>query len=106
MRNRIIHAPFLKVNAMALYPFILVREKQFRQNQVLLNHEEIHLKQEKELLILPFYFLYLGNYIYNRLKGMNHHTAYRNIIFEREAYDHEADFTYLKSRSFCAWRRC
>lgn len=102
---RIIHAPFLKVNAMALYPFVLVREKHFKSNETLLNHEKIHLRQERELLILPFYFAYLSHYIYNRFKGMGHDTAYRNIIFEREAYKHEADFAYLKSRKFCAWRK-
>lgn len=88
---------------MALYPFVLIREKRFRDNEVLLNHEKIHLQQEMEMLILPFYFMYLLHYIYNRFRGMQHEKAYRNIIFEREAYTYEADLTYLKSRKLFNW---
>jgi hypothetical protein len=28
--------------------------------------------------------------------------AYRNVVFEREAYENEYDLSYLKSRSY--WR--
>jgi hypothetical protein len=28
--------------------------------------------------------------------------AYRNVVFEREAYENENDLSYLKSRSY--WR--
>ncbi len=83
---------------MALYPFILLKEKKGRLDPVLMNHEKIHLKQQLELLILPFYILYFINYLYNLITTFNHETAYRNIIFEQEAYDHEKEFNYLKNR--------
>ena len=83
---------------MALYPFILLREKKGREDPVLMNHEKIHLKQQLELLILPFYIIYFINYLYNLITTFNHETAYRNILFEQEAYDHEKEFTYLKTR--------
>src|SRR5688572_17772307 len=79
--------------AMALYPFILVNPKK-KMGAVLLNHERIHLRQELELLIIPFYMIYLTELVF---KG------YRNISFEREAYDNENNPNYLKHRKAYSW---
>ncbi|WP_231717825.1 1-aminocyclopropane-1-carboxylate deaminase/D-cysteine desulfhydrase [Nonlabens sp. YIK11] len=49
-------------------------------------------------MILPFYLWYLVEYLIGRLT-MNHDQAYRNIIFEREAYAMENDLNYLSKRS-------
>ncbi|MBA3648173.1 MAG: hypothetical protein H0W62_06425 [Chitinophagales bacterium] len=83
---------------MALYPFILLREKSYIEDKVLINHELIHHRQELELLIIPFYILYLSHYLINRVKYKTHHQAYLNIIFEREAYANASDLNYLKKR--------
>lgn len=99
----IIVVPALRVDGMALFPFILVRTKQLKHNPVLIRHETIHLWQEVELLIIPFYMLYLVNYVINRLNHQNHHQAYMNIIFEREAYAKESNPDYLQQRRFWAW---
>ncbi|MBC8047357.1 MAG: hypothetical protein H7Y00_11220 [Fimbriimonadaceae bacterium] len=93
----------LHVSGMTLFPFILVRKKELLQDKTFVNHEHIHLRQQLELCILPFYILYGLNYLLNRLKYKNHDTAYRNIIFEREAYRNEKDITYLKNRKFWNW---
>jgi hypothetical protein len=70
-----------------------------------MNHEKIHLQQQLELLILPFYVLYIGHYLFNLVKYRNHNTAYRNICFEREAYDNDWDLNYLPTRRIWAfWR--
>ena len=99
----IIVVPALKVDGMALFPFILVRNAQLKENPILIRHETIHFWQEVELLIIPFYILYLANYIVNRFKHQNHHKAYLNIVFEREAYMNEANPNYLKKRKAWAW---
>lgn len=88
---------------MALYPFILVKSQKLKQDAVLIRHETIHLKQAAELLVLPFYILYLFNYLLNRLKFKTHNDAYMNIVFEREAYENERNTSYLQSRRFWAW---
>jgi hypothetical protein len=88
----------LHVKGMALYPFILLREKEFADDAVLINHERIHHRQEVELLIVPFYFFYLLHYLINRLRYRTHRQAYLHIIFEKEAYAQENDLTYLKKR--------
>ncbi len=105
MPKIIIYVPFLRVAGMALFPFILVGKKHYRHDQVLINHEQIHLAQQLEMLILPFYFFYLLNYFVNLIRYREHHSAYINIFFEREAYAHERDLDYLKGRKFWSFSR-
>lgn len=105
------------IAGMALWPFALVEGRQLapgtqpRANEVairkggrvfgveaaLLRHERIHLRQQAELLVLPFYIWYLTEYLVLRLR-LPHSAAYRRIRFEREAYAHENDPTYLAKR--------
>lgn len=92
-------------NAIAFYPFIVVGNHFETNNSVLLNHERIHLKQQKELLILPFYLLYFIDYLIKMMVLRDKNQAYKNIVFEREAYAHENDMGYLKSRPIWNWRR-
>jgi hypothetical protein len=99
----IIVVPALKVSGVALFPFILIKHNEYRYDKAFIRHETIHLRQELELLILPFYILYLFNYLLNRFKYHDHDTAYMNIVFEREAYARESDRNYLSERKFWAW---
>ena len=71
--------------------------------EVLLNHETIHLKQQLELLIIPFYLWYGIEFIIRYFQYKSWDLAYRNISFEREAYANEKDFDYLKKRKFCGF---
>ncbi|MCU0447926.1 MAG: hypothetical protein MUE85_23750 [Microscillaceae bacterium] len=101
----VIYVPFLNYGGMALFPFILIKYRHYRYNEFLIHHEKIHLQQQLELLILPFYILYALNYLGNRFKYPTHDQAYRNICFEREAYTHEYDLEYLKNRPLWSfWR--
>lgn len=93
----VIYVRKLFAGGMAVFPFILIR-KSDRQNKVLLHHEKIHIRQQLELLVLPFYFLYGIFYVINLFKYRNHSQAYRNIPFEKEAFEHETDFSYLNKR--------
>jgi hypothetical protein len=97
--------PSLPANAMALYPIMLFKSKRLKSDQRIINHEKIHFRQQHELLILPFYILYLSQYLINRLKYKDHDLAYRNISFEKEAYSNDHDLTYLKNRKAYAWVR-
>ena len=62
------------------------------------NHELIHTEQMKELLYVPFYILYILNYIWNLLKYRDKKKAYKNIIFEKEAYNNQSNLDYIKHR--------
>ncbi|WP_299452547.1 hypothetical protein [uncultured Microscilla sp.] len=103
MKGWIIHVPWMKPAGMALFPFILVRERRFEFDPVLLNHERIHFRQQVEMLIIPFYLLYIVNYTVNYIKYGMHYEAYRQMYYEREAYANEKDMNYLKKRKFWAF---
>lgn len=94
---------YIPYSAMALYPFIVVKHAKLRENRVLINHELIHLRQQAELLILPFYFLYVVNYVINLVRFKNHDKAYREIVFEQEAYAMDNDLQYLANRKWFAF---
>jgi hypothetical protein len=98
MNGVIIFVKRLPASGMTLFPFILIHKKSLPLNEQLLNHERIHLQQQIELLILPFYIWYLAEYICYRLKGKDHKLAYQNIRFEKEAYLHDKDQQYLNKR--------
>ncbi len=89
-------------SGLTFFPFVILKYKSSKNDLITINHEKIHIRQQLELLILPFYIWYFGNLFYNYLKYRNFQKAYRNIIFEREAYANEKDLDYLKSRSL--WR--
>lgn len=93
------------VNAIAIFPFIIVRNQEVKASEVTIHHEKIHFRQQIELLIIPFYILYITFYIFYRIKGHNHFNAYMNIPFEKEAYQNDTNFDYIKTRSFCDWRK-
>jgi hypothetical protein len=81
------------------FPFIFLRYATDKENLVFVNHEKIHLRQQLELLILPFFIWYFLEYLVRLVQYRNRELAYRNISFEREAYTNETNLDYLKSRS-------
>lgn len=85
---------------LAVFPFVFVKDKEDRHNAVFINHEKIHLRQQLELLVVPFFVWYVLEYLFRLVQYKKAHLAYRNISFEREAYANESDLEYLKKRSF------
>jgi hypothetical protein len=83
-----------------LFPFIVVSDHDLKDNPVLINHEKIHIQQQIELLILPFFLWYGIEFLIKWIGYKDKNLAYRNISFEKEAYVKEKDLTYLKQRSF------
>ncbi|MUU78905.1 hypothetical protein [Winogradskyella endarachnes] len=83
---------------LTIFPFVLLKFEGLREKKILLNHEKIHLKQQIELLIIPFFVIYVIEFLIKIVKYRNWNLAYRNISFEREAYANEKDLDYLKSR--------
>lgn len=67
------------------------------------NHESIHTEQYKETLFVLFLPLYLINYVINLMIYFNLDKAYRNICFEREAFEFENDLEYLDKRKPFEW---
>ena len=90
---------------MTVFPFVVVRDRDAKNYLVLMNHERIHLRQQMELLVLPFFVLYGLDYLVKLIRYRDKNVAYRNVVFEREAYENEKDLEYLKSRSFWKFLR-
>ena len=84
--------------AITLYPFIFVRNDSDKLDKELINHECIHLRQQKELMVILFYIWYFLDFLFKYLRYRNWDKAYRNIIFEREAYNNQSNLDYLKVR--------
>jgi len=85
---------------LTIFPFVFLKSKQLKENQVLINHEKIHLRQQLELLVIPFYIFYGTEFLVRLIQYKSWHKGYRNISFEREAYTNEFNLDYLKQRSF------
>lgn len=91
--------------AIALFPFIFIKNTHLRENSILINHERIHLRQQLELLILPFYVLYIFEFIMLILIFRSWNKAYLNISFEKEASANEQKFNYLNDRPFWNFKK-
>nr|WP_298394599.1 hypothetical protein [Flavobacterium sp.] len=85
---------------LTFYPFVFLADKDDKLNKTFINHEKIHIRQQLELLVLPFYLWYLTEYLFRLVQYRDRKKAYFNISFEREAYKNEKDLNYLKKRSF------
>ncbi len=112
MKGKVIVSPrFFKifmapwVSGIALFPFILVKSKPLSENDVLINHEKIHIQQQKEMLVIFFYIWYGLEYLFRWIQTGSKLEAYKNISFEREAYAHQHDLTYTCHRRFWAHLR-
>lgn len=87
---------FIDVGAITLCPFIVCRDK---SDTIMINHGSIHVKQQLELLIVPFYVIYLLNWSYNLIKFKgDSEMAYSEIIFEKEAYENQYNLDYIITR--------
>lgn len=105
IRTRLVHwLTFGFAAGITLFPFVLITPE-VRLSRRLLTHERIHLRQQAELLVLPFYVCYLIEYLVRRLQRKNHYQAYRNISFEKEAYRNDKNPRYLEKRKAWSWVR-
>lgn len=86
-------------SAIAVFPFIILHNDRYRDNETLINHEKIHLRQQAEMLVLFFFLWYFLEYMVRLIKYRKHEKAYRNISFEREAYAHQNNSNYLNNRT-------
>ena len=92
---------FMKIGGITLYPYIILRER-FRDGSYykklaprIINHESIHIEQQKELLVIGFYLWYLIEWVIRLFMKGN---AYKNISMEREGYENRKNLEYLKTR--------
>jgi hypothetical protein len=85
-RARIVDVPWLTpgVAAMTFGRLILLR-RNHRDDDALLAHELVHVRQWRELGPARFLWRYLGAYARGRASGLGHQQAYEAIPLEVEA---------------------
>ena len=87
-------------DGVVLWPFVVVRREELKNDPVFMNHERIHLKQQIEMLIIFFFIWYFFEYFIRLIKYRDSYKAYNKICFEREAYANEKQMDYLSKRKF------
>ena len=92
---------FIRIRAITLFPFVISIDE---GDDVMWNHEAIHIRQQRELWVVGFYFLYVWYWFINLLKYRSSAMAYRMIPFEIEAYTNEDFAGYLDERKKHAWK--
>ncbi|MFP4846936.1 hypothetical protein [Winogradskyella sp. PE311] len=85
---------------LTIFPFMFLKYKALKENMILVNHEKIHLRQQLELLIIPFFIIYSIEFLIRFIHCRKWSLAYKNISFEREAYENENDLGFLQKKSF------
>ena len=93
---------FISISAITLFPFIISRDE---MSEITIRHEMIHIEQQRELLVIFFYVLYVWYWLRGKMSGMTNDKAYMNIPFEQEAYRKMYDENYLETREKHAWRK-
>lgn len=98
--KRIPFRPFWATN---LCGFVFVREEYGRLTEVACNHEYIHSLQQREMGYLFFFIWYNIEWLIRLLVYRSPMKAYRNIVFEREAYQCESQMDYAERRRHFSW---
>ena len=105
-------SPFMRIAGITLFPFILLRKKYKNveswmegRKENLIQHETIHLKQQIEMLIIPFYIWYILEWLLKFIKYRDAKKAYKSISFEKEANIYENRKNYLEFRKPYNWLR-
>ena len=98
----------INIYAIVLWPWIFCRGD-LREHPDTMRHEFVHWHQQRELWVLPFYAIYLLDYLRGlwKYRGQPHakRLAYLNIRFEQEARAHQRTEEDYASRRRFGWRR-
>lgn len=102
--------PFKGFYAIQLFGTIYIRAEYRGKpvDMVTITHEEIHNLQSRDFGIgklgyIPFYLLYFTEWILKLPMYMCGMNPYRELSFEREAYDNQNNPDYLNTRKRWAW---
>ncbi len=82
--------------AITFFGLIIIRERNY--SPILLNHEYIHSRQQKEMLYIFAYLLYYLEFILKAMYYGNFKKAYTNISFEVEAHTFQTVIGYAANR--------
>lgn len=100
---KIIYSKYLPLkgfHAINLFGVVFARNGQPKLSRQMVNHEAIHTRQMLELFVVGFYVWYIVEWIVRWIIFKDRFIAYKNIGFEREAFDNDGNPDYLKQRKW------
>lgn len=83
-----------------LFPFLILKLNGLLINNAIINHERTLLRQQIELLVIPFYLIHGFEFLIRLVQYKNWSLVYKNISFEREAYQNEKVLNYNNQGPF------
>lgn len=99
---------WINLEGLALWPCVFVAgvavTKKGAPTTTLL-HEQIHIAQQRECWVLPFYLGYVLEFFYRKWTTADEEDPYERVSFEAEAYAYEEQPDYLLHRPRFAWVR-
>lgn len=104
VKNYFIPIPGFK--CLTIWPFVFMRKLSGPRGEytdVDRQHEGVHGEQQKELLVVLFFVIYLLEWLVRLIIYRDGWEAYKNISFEQEAFLYEQDAGYLSRRKHYAW---
>lgn len=105
---KIIYSKYLPVKgfrAINLFGVVFARKEHAELSRQIVNHELIHTRQMLELMVIGFYIWYITEWIIKWIMYKDRLVAYKNIGFEREAFDNDRNLDYLKCRKWYGFAR-
>ena len=92
------------IGAVALFPFIIVRDENILNSKEYINHESIHIKQYLETLIIGLIIIGLIQYFYALIiLRKSRIQSYYYMSHEQEAHQNDTNLNYLKERKLFAY---
>ena len=99
---KIITCKFLPKNcAFSVFNRIWVKDPSWIDKYVV-NHEVFHAAQQREMLWIPFYIIYIIEFLAKSVYYKSFSKGYLNISHEKEAYRNDYNLNYLKHRKHFA----
>ena len=101
------HFPVKGFTALTIWPFVFIRKDcTDRYGVTIERHENIHAEQQKELLVVPFFILYIVEFLIKLFFcKFNLDLAYCSVCFEQEAFDMQYNEKYLETRKHYSWSK-
>lgn len=89
-----------RFEAKAFFIWQWYKSKKDLENQTLVNHEDIHFRQQLEMLFILHWIAFILIFIWNFISRKD---TYYDNPFEREAYVNQNNLNYLNERPFWAF---
>jgi hypothetical protein len=92
------------IGALAIFPFIIVRDEKILNTPEYINHESIHIRQYIETLLVGIIIIGALQYLYALLILRKSRTkAYYFMSHEQEAHQNDTNLNYLKERKLFSY---